>query len=419
LAQLKKQNLIQKNNFLKMIILSIESSCDETGISVLKATGEIENANFEVLSNHLASQVETHIPYGGVYPMLAKQEHIKNLPILFEKVLKDLENFQVSLIYPSTGSQTCPGNFPIDAIAVTYGPGLPPALWAGITFAQDLAKKWNIPLIPVNHMEGHILSVFGKHEGKFKIPKIEFPALALLVSGAHTELVLIKNKNWKKYQILGETLDDAVGEAFDKIARMLGLEYLGGPKISKLAEEERTMQVRLASQTCKSDLHSPDIKLPRPMMHSKDFNFSFSGLKTAVLYLIEKIKKDKTQCQGSTLTSEIKRKIACEFENAAIEVLIHKTKKTIDKYKIKNILVGGGVSANQHLRNEMQKIIDNLNTNLDARHPSSPCKLYFPPKELTGDNSLMIGIAAYFRYLNKKKFPRPDKIKAEGKLRLK
>ncbi|MEK7175500.1 MAG: tRNA (adenosine(37)-N6)-threonylcarbamoyltransferase complex transferase subunit TsaD [Patescibacteria group bacterium] len=399
-----------------MIILSIESSCDETGISVLKATGKIEDANFEVLSNHLASQVEAHIPYGGVYPMLAKQEHIKNLPILFEKVLKDLENCQVSLTYPSTGSPTYPGNFPIDAIAVTYGPGLPPALWAGITFAQDLAKKWGVPLIPVNHMEGHIFSVFGKHEGKFKIPKIEFPALALLVSGAHTELVLIKNKNWKKYEILGETLDDAVGEAFDKVARMLGLEYPGGPKISKLAEEQRKIQASM-------EVRPPYFKLPRPMMHTKDFNFSFSGLKTAVLYLIQKIESPSlTPQKDKKLDEEIKRKIACEFENAAIEVLIHKTKKAIDKYKIKSILVGGGVSANQHLRDELSLAVEPPSGNLGAGHPS---KLYFPPKELTGDNSLMIGIAAYFRYLkNMKKYSTFNqsiisKIKAEGKLRLK
>ena len=206
-----------------MKILSIETSCDDTGISILEATGGAPSASFKVLADNVASQINIHIPYGGVFPALAKREHIKNLPIILEKTLKEAKLEKKKK--------------PVDVIAVTYGPGLEPALWTGIVFAKELAKKWNVPVIPVNHMEGHMLSVFGTKKGKFKILKTKSPTLALLVSGGHTELVLIKKP--MDYKIIGQTLDDAVGEAFDKVARMLGLPYPGGPEISRLAEKER------------------------------------------------------------------------------------------------------------------------------------------------------------------------------------
>jgi len=243
--------------------------------------------------------------------------------------------------------------------------------------------------VPVNHMEGHVLSVFG-NKRKFKILKTKNPTLALLVSGGHTELVLVKKL--MDYKIIGQTLDDAIGEAFDKVARMLGLPYPGGPQISKLAEEERNFK------NYGSNVSSEFIKLPRPMLHSKNFDFSFSGLKTAVLYLIKKI---------APLNEETKRKIALEFENAAIECLVYKTTKAIEKYKIKTLIVAGGVAANKHLRNEMQKIT------------GRKIKLLLPTKELTGDNSLMIGIAGYLNYVkNKKRVPKLDSIKATGNLSL-
>jgi len=179
----------------------------------------VKNPTFRVLANNSNSQINVHIPYGGVYPVLAKREHAKNLPILLEQTMKKL------------------GRGGIDLVAVTYGPGLEMCLWEGITFAKDLAKKWNVPLIPVNHMEGHVVSVFGRGKGKFSIPKIKSPVLSLLVSGGHTQLVL--SKKFMQYEIIGQTLDDAVGEAFDKVARMLDLPYPGGPQISKLAGEER------------------------------------------------------------------------------------------------------------------------------------------------------------------------------------
>src|SRR3990167_11449770 len=204
-----------------MKILSIETSCDDTAISIMKANGGASNASFEVLANNSNSQIKIHIPYGGVYPVLAKREHAKNLPILLEASLKQAS----AKGGPASGWKEKKQKPPVDAIAVTYGPGLEMCLWEGILFAQDLAKKWNVPLMPVNHMEGHILSVFGKEKGTFKIQKLKTPILSLLVSGGHTQLVL--TKKWMNYEIIGETLDDAVGEAFDKVARMLGLPYPG------------------------------------------------------------------------------------------------------------------------------------------------------------------------------------------------
>ncbi len=359
-----------------MKILAIETSCDETGITILEAKGGVKKPSFKILANELASQIEIHKEYGGVFPALAKREHIKNLPILLEKVLKKLPPPRQPLV----------GKF--DLVAVTSGPGLEPALWTGIVFAKEKAKEWSVPLMPVNHMEGHILSVFGKDKGGFSIPKIEFPALSLLVSGGHTELVLIKD--WMKYQVIGETLDDAVGEAFDKVARMLDLTYPGGPEISKLAELARIQG------------HTLDKALPRPMMYSKNFDFSYSGLKTAVLYLIRDLKKENPNILKD---EKIKMAIALEFENAAVEVLIHKTKKAIEKYKIKTLIIGGGVSANKHLQREIKKNIK--------------IKILMPPQKLSTDNSIMIGMVAYMKFLkNKGKVPRPSSIKAEGNLRL-
>jgi len=396
-----------------MIILSIETSCDDTGISVLEATGSAINASFKVLADNVASQIQVHIPYGGVFPALAKREHIKNLPIVLEKTLKEakLKNKEK----------------PVDLIAVTHGPGLEPALWTGIVFAQELAKKWNVPIVPVNHMEGHVLSVFGTKKGKFKILKNKNPTLALLVSGGHTELVLIKKP--MDYKIIGQTLDDAVGEAFDKVARMLGLPYPGGPEISKMAEIERGKESKLVGVSAgrrpedgvnfSAEKLRPQkvlLSLPRPMLHSKNFDFSYSGLKTAVLYLI----RDMGGLEK--ISDETKRKIALEFENAAIECLVFKTAKAIEKYKVKTLIVAGGVSANKHLQNEMKKITKPRRPlkGSGSRPKSVGIKLLLPPRELTGDNALMIGISGYLNYIkNKKEVPKPGNIKADGNLRLK
>ena len=356
-----------------MKILSIETSCDDTGITILEAKGGITDASFKIIANASNSQIKIHAEYGGVYPMLAKNEHIKNLPILLEKTLRKAKLDKKEK--------------PVDLITVTYGPGLEPALWAGIVFAKELAKKWEVPIMPVNHMEGHIFSVFGKNKGKFIFPKINFPVLSLLVSGGHTQLVL--SKSLMKYEVIGETLDDAAGEAFDKVARMLDLPYPGGPEISRLASQARELRIRN---------YELEIKLPRPMIYSKNFDFSFSGLKTAMLYLIRKIGK---------LDEKTKMKIALEFENAVIETLVYKTIKAKNKYDAKTVIVSGGVSSNKYLRQQMKKFI------------GKGIKLLFPEKELATDNSIMIGMAGYFRFLkNKGKTIKPDKIKAEGGLRL-
>jgi len=402
-----------------MKILSIETSCDDTGVTIMEASGGRTNATFKILAHALLSQIKLHIPFGGVYPALAKREHEKNLPILLEQVLKEAH-----LDKTVRQDLTVMKKPPVDLIAVTYGPGLEMCLWEGIVFAKKLAEKWNVPLIPVDHMEGHIFSVFGKknkkNRGSFTVKKVKTPALSLLVSGGHTQLVLM-NK-WMEYKIIGETLDDAVGEAFDKVGRMLGLPYPGGPEISKLAETERTKEKQALEksiparslsvpagtalaldpstyETPRSDYFS--FALPRPMLHTKNFNFSYSGLKTAVLYMLQKLGPIET------IPEDTKNKIALEFENAAIECLVYKTTKAVEKYNIKTLLVGGGVSCNTHLQRELTGVI------------GKKVKILFPQRELSGDNALMIGIAGYLQYMkNKRKVPNPETIKADGNLKL-
>lgn len=355
-----------------MKLLAIETSCDETAIAIVEVKKEGKKAKFKILGNEVSSQIDVHKEYGGVFPALAKREHIKNLPLVLEKVLKQAK-IKIEKI---------------DTIAVTTGPGLEPALWTGIVFAKELSQKYKIPIIPVNHMEGHIFSIFPKKGKTFTVEnkKELFPMLTLLVSGGHTELVLIKD--WQKYKKIGQTRDDAAGEAFDKVARMLSLPYPGGPQISKLALEARNKKMEL------------DLKLPRPMIYTKDYEFSFSGLKTAVLYMVRDI---------GEITEDIKKKIACEFENAVIETLVHKTVKAIKEHKIKTLIVGGGVSANSYLQEQMK---------LKIKREKLKVKIYFPSRELTGDNALMISIAGYYQYQNKKHTTKLETIKAKGNLSL-
>ncbi|MBX4189023.1 tRNA (adenosine(37)-N6)-threonylcarbamoyltransferase complex transferase subunit TsaD [Candidatus Parcubacteria bacterium] len=344
-----------------MKILAIETSCDETAICILEATGELPEPHFKVLGNSLLSQIHIHQDYGGVYPMLAKREHIKNLPVLLEKILEEAGGMEG-----------------VDVIAVTAGPGLEPALWTGIEFAKDLGEKWKKPVLPVNHMHGHMFSfLFEPSE------LVKFPALALLVSGGHTEIVLMKS--FKDYEIIGKTRDDAVGEAFDKVARLLDLPYPGGPKISALADMHR--QKGLASE----------IIFPRPMINTDDFDFSYSGLKTSVLYTIKKL---------GVLNEEKKEEIAHAFEDAAIEVLIEKTKRALDKFGASTLIVGGGVSANRYLQERLRGLA--LELALDLR---------LPPPALTTDNAIMIGIGAYVAILNHPKILGTTReITAQGNL---
>ena len=320
-----------------MKILGIETSCDETAVSVL----EVKNRKIKILSNIVSSQVKLHAKYGGVVPHLAAREHEKNLPVVLKKSLKSAE---ISIK-------------DINLIAVTVGPGLAPALWRGVNFAKELAEKNNKPIIGADHLKGHIYSNWFNDSRKIK-----FPLLNLIVSGGHTLLVLMKD--YKNFKIIGETLDDAAGEAFDKVARLLKLGYPGGPIISRLAEKG-----------------NPDaFKFPRPMIYQKNFNFSFSGLKTAVLYLVRDLKL-------KAINYKLKADICASFQQAVIDVLISKTLKVAEKYKVKTVALSGGVSANKELRKQLKESCDKKN--LDC---------FIAPMEYTTDNAAMISLAGYFKY---------------------
>ncbi len=392
-----------------MNILAIESSADDTGIAILEAKQNGSNIKFKILANKIHTQIDIHTGYGGIFPVIAKREHGRNIIPTMISALKEAKMFKVgkslseiknkkikkilekenelSKIFVAFINKIKKPD--IDAIAVTVGPGLEPALWVGISTARALSLAWDIPIIPVNHMEGHLLSPLVEKKKTFTYNKktLSFPVLSLLISGGHTELVLMKT--FGKYQVIGQTRDDAAGEAFDKVARMLGLPYPGGPEISRLAETKREEKNYINK-----------VVLPRPMIYSKDFDFSFSGLKTAVLYYIR---------DNGPLNENMKADIAKEFEDSVIEVLVTKTLKAMDKYKIKSLILGGGVSGNTHLQRTLKNQKKNMNKDI---------AIHFPTKVLSTDNALMIAIAGYFQYKNKK-FVRGDKkLKAIGNLSL-
>ena len=417
-----------------MITLGIETSCDETAICLLE-TEASASANgqsllsYKILGNLILSQVELHRQYGGVFPIMAKREHAKNLVPLLEKLIHE-SGIAVSKIKMSagkTGDDTTSvdlknglekilkekepelldrllqskllGEKPaIDQIAVTKGPGLEPALWVGVNCARALSELWNVPVVGVNHMEGHVVgsllesaavtlikSPLVEKIGQLKVSTLKplrpitFPALALLISGGHTELVLVKKIG--DYAVVGRTKDDAVGEAYDKVARMLGLPYPGGPHIHELSEKNRQTQKRNTSTPAAGSTGA--IHLPRPMLHSPDLDFSFSGLKTAVLYLLRDIRgTKKTDANNDALTDDLKSEIAREFEDAVTEVLVTKTEKALEEYGVQALILGGGVIANPHIRKAFQTLAD--------KH-SIP--LYLPPDGVSGDNALMIALA--------------------------
>jgi len=387
-----------------MNILSIETSCDETAVSLVKVEGQFPEATYEILGDALHSQIDLHAQYGGVFPMMAKREHVKKILPMMEKALDDAEllssgteeiprDIQEKLheiLYREEGLADALIAFAeknerpeIDLITVTSGPGLEPALWVGVNFAKAISFLMNIPVVPVNHMEGHILaSVFDVEEDD-KLAQISFPAISLLISGGHTELILMKD--WGEYEKIGQTLDDAVGEAFDKVARMMGLEYPGGPKISKLASEARRKKL------------SPfkGKELPRPMLHSKELNFSFSGLKTAVLYAIDK----------KELSEEEKEALSRDFEDATLEVLLKKTSMAIEEHGAQTLIVGGGVSANQYFRQE-------FNRHCLTEFPD--VMVYFPNPGLSTDNSVMIALAGHAKVANASNPAAARFIKADG-----
>lgn len=328
-----------------MRILGIESSCDDTSVALI----EIDEKKLTVLAEKTASQIDIHAKFGGVIPEVAGRLHAEYITPVIEEVLKNQEKPH--------------------AIAVTFGPGLITGLLVGVEAAKTLSYVWNIPLIPVNHIEGHFYSPeILKNDSKRKT--IKYPALALIVSGGHTELALSKKKG--EYEKVGGTRDDAVGECFDKVAKLLGIPYPGGPKISKLAESG----------------DGKKIKFPRPMQTSDDLDMSFSGLKTAVFYWLKDhpitIEKRTFESEEGIFTIE---DVCASVEAAITDVLISKTTVAIKKYKPKTLILAGGVSANKKLRSELEILTKKLHISFRL-----------PELSYTTDNAAMIAVAGYHRY---------------------
>ena len=312
-----------------MIILAVESSCDESSVAL------VEDGK-KVLSHIILSQIDIHAVYGGVVPEIASRNHVVHMTRVFEQALNDAK------LTPKD----------IDLVAVTKGPGLIGSLLVGINAATTFAFAHSIPLIGVNHLHGHIYAANIDNE-------IKFPALALLVSGGHTELIYMKNH--MDFKLLGTTLDDAVGEAYDKVARTLGLSYPGGPIVDKLAQDGK-------------DTYN----LPRPFLDREAYNFSFSGLKSAVINLVH---------NAAQRDEEIRINDMCaSFQASVLDVIIEKTKHASESFDIKQIIISGGVAANKGLRNRIFKEIPNK-------------EIIIPKMEYCTDNAAMIGAAAYHQYL--------------------
>lgn len=389
-----------------MIILAIETSCDDTGVAVMKID---EKGNCQLLSNIVSSQVKIHAPYGGVVPNLAQRAHQVNLVPVLELALREAAELRI-MNYESRERKDKIKEIlkrepvlleklseflnkyekpNIDLISITYGPGLAPCLWVGVNFAKALSCAWNVPIAPVNHIEAHIAANWlvlsdGNYNQK---RKSGFPILCLVVSGGHTQLILMNPAPRGcgiKYVIIGETRDDAAGEAFDKVAKLLGLGYPGG-----MAVAEQARQFKVTSSKLK-------VKFPRPMINTDDFDFSFSGLKTAVLYFVK------------TLTSqEIKKltpAICAEFEQAVVDVLIKKTMRAAEKYSVKTVMLAGGVSANNLLRETL-------------RYAAEGKALQFitPRIEFCSDNAGMVAMAGWW---HRDKTEKWEDVMAEANLRI-
>ncbi|TNF66305.1 MAG: tRNA (adenosine(37)-N6)-threonylcarbamoyltransferase complex transferase subunit TsaD [Gammaproteobacteria bacterium] len=316
-----------------MIVLAIETSCDETGLALY-------DTNKDQLIDHiLYTQAKMHAEYGGVVPELASRDHVKKLLPLLKQLLKN-NHLDKSVI---------------DAIAYTKGPGLIGALMVGAAFAKSLAYALKVPAIGIHHLEGHLMA------SKLEDDKPEYPFVALLVSGGHTQLIAVKS--FGHYQLLGESIDDAAGEAFDKTAKLLGLDYPGGALLAKLAESGR-----------KGIFH-----LPRPMTDRPGLDFSFSGLKTAVL----------NAWQNSDQSQQTKADLAYAFEEAVVDTILIKSKRAINATGFKRLVIAGGVGANQRLRNGFESLSNKLKI-----------KTYFPKIEYCTDNGAMIAVAGALRLLN-------------------
>lgn len=346
-------------------ILAIDTSCDDTSVAVLK--------NDCVLSSIVSSQLDIHREWGGVVPNLARREHEKMIDgcvdVAFKRSgLKDMKR--------------------LTAVAVTYGPGLAPALEVGVIKAKQLSENFGMPIIAVNHMEGHTLSTFLKNKLGINysgMKKVQFPFMAVCVSGGHTEIIWVEKIG--SYKLIGQTVDDAAGEAFDKVARMLDLGYPGGPTIAKLAETG----------------NPKEFVLPRPMKDTHDYNFSFSGLKTACLYNTNDLRKSLGKKFAQIIPD-----YCASFQEAVVDSLLIKVQKAIKKLNPQMVVFGGGVSANNRLRSKFRNM---------CRAQNIP--IYFPEKRFCTDNAAMIGIAAYHKFLrgecikNREAFHRDPSITIE------
>ncbi|MFP3886800.1 tRNA (adenosine(37)-N6)-threonylcarbamoyltransferase complex transferase subunit TsaD [Priestia filamentosa] len=321
----------------KELILAIETSCDETAVAIIQDGKEI-------IANVVASQIESHKRFGGVVPEVASRHHVEQMTIVIEEALQ-----QAKLTMDD-----------IDAVAVTEGPGLVGALLIGVNAAKALAFAHNKPLIGVHHIAGHIYA-------NRLVKEMQFPLLALVVSGGHTELVYMEDHI--TFEVIGETRDDAVGEAYDKVARTIGLPYPGGPHIDRLAHEGE-----------------PTLDLPRAWLEKDSFDFSFSGLKSAVINTLHNAKQ-----RGEEIKPE---DLAASFQESVIEVLVGKTLKAAEKYNVKQVLLAGGVAANRGLREELQKTFEPFDKQLE---------LIIPPLPLCTDNAAMIGAAASELYKSGKR----------------
>ncbi len=326
-----------------MYTLAVETSCDETALALYSEDGPVGDV--------LLSQVKLHSPFGGVVPDLAAREHTRNLLPLLDKLLRDT-GFNLEKI---------------DFVSFTLTPGLIPSLVVGVSFAKAIAYHLDKPLVPVHHLEGHIYSVFLERA-------VEYPFIALIVSGGHTDIFLVEG--FGRYTFLGGTLDDAVGESYDKVARLLGLEYPGGPVIDRLAQKGR-------------DIYS----LPRPMLKDQSLNMSFSGLKTAVRHLLENLK----ECR--------REDVAKSFQSAVMDVLTEKAIRTMEMTGIRRLVVVGGVSANSELRERFKRLSD-----------EKGFEVHIPHVRLSTDNALMIAYAGMERF--KRGITAPEDINPEPNIPL-
>lgn len=330
-----------------MFILAIDTSCDETSVAVVE--------DRKILANVIASQVELHREFGGVVPDLARRAHRELIEPVIKKALRVARRKMEE----------------IEAIAVTQGPGLAIALEVGVGKAKELTQEYKIPLIAVNHLEGHLLANFAQEKNPL------LPAMGLIVSGGHTELILMKKIG--VYEKVGETMDDAAGECLDKAAKILKLGYPGGPIVEQLALKGNSHQY----------------VLPRPMQYTRDFNFSFSGLKTAILYLTRDLEKEH-----GVLNKQIICDVCASVQQTVMDVLIFKTFKAMEKYQVKSLLLGGGVMANKAIRLAFRR--ESRRRNIAMSYPD--------PRRLCTDNAAMIGLVGYFQWQQKRDIFKGEEI---------